>query len=114
MHLALFLYSDVGLTSAGLFWCHGKVVWREACYVGALSGHGANAERGWLQTLLVAVVCCGAMGLLPGCGRLPREALAKARHPWAILRSPFRAGVSRSGGAKQEMHSAGNAGFLAS
>jgi|GEM_PF-6692767 len=30
----------------------------------------------------------------------PREALAKARHPWAILRSPFRAGVMRSGGAK--------------
>ena len=32
---------------------------------------------------------------------IPRGALAKARHPWAILRSPFGAGVER-GGLKED------------
>ena len=33
-------------------------------------------------------------------GMYPREALAKARHPWAIFRSPFRADVRWNGVTK--------------
>lgn len=34
---------------------------------------------------------------------IPRGALAKARHPWAVLRSPFGAGVLRSSVAKDDI-----------
>ncbi len=54
------------------------------------------------QTLLVGAVWSESAGFAyPSCTVLPREALAKARHPWAIFRSSVGAGVVRSEGKKK-------------
>ena len=49
--------------------------WRHRC----AAGHVADAAGVWRG---VAERWVG----FPDCGALPREALAKARHPWAIIR----------------------------
>ncbi len=70
----------------------GEAKWRGGG--GARCGSGAQEVwRRVRQTLLVPDGCGGVLGLLFRCLLvLTQESLAKARHPWAELRSPFRAG----------------------
>ena len=63
---------------------------------GALSDHGANAQRDSLQTLLVGIGCGGMLGLLSGFDAVYQGSLAEARQPFALMRSPF--------GAEMEAH----------
>ena len=52
------------------------------------------------RALLVGTGCGGVLGLLPGSDDWYQGSLAEARQPFAMIRSPFGAGVLRSGVAE--------------
>ncbi|OYW74271.1 MAG: hypothetical protein B7Z37_18345 [Verrucomicrobia bacterium 12-59-8] len=64
--------------------------------LGALSDHGANAQWGSLQTLLVRMGCEVVLGLLSRFDAVYQGSLASARQPFALMRSPFGDDVRRS------------------
>ncbi len=53
-------------------------------------------RRGFLQALLVGIGCGEVLGLLSGFDAGYQGSLAKARQPFALMRSPFGAGGWRS------------------